>query len=491
VDAVPTGITVRLVKPDGSPAVGATVALIPAGRVAEIYDSEAIDNDPSYERGVAGADGQVHFAKMSLPYLLVALDESGCAQADGATAGGSTVRLQPWGKIEGRLMIGSAPGDGREIFAVSETDGPYDPAQPSAWFRFSVASAMDGTFVIARVPPGKIEIGRSVSWSYAGHSASGISSRKHLSVQPGQTVHVTLGGTGRPVVGKLILSADIARQDPVFGICNLVREAPAPPLPVPDDVKNAPLAQRQKWYEQFIASPAGAAYDKAKASAQSIEDQLPLCIAADGAFRVEDVDSGSYTLYADVYANSEHGVHKKGDKIGRAEVHVDVPQIPGDRSDQPLKLSDISLEAFNPVPHVGDLAPDFSAPTLDGSSLKLADFRGKFVLLDFWATWCGSCVQQTPYLKSVYDEFASSGRLTMISLSLDDGPLEPSQYAHAHDLRWPQAFLGAKSPIARQYGVEGIPSIWLIGPDGKVIAKSFYSERIRPTVAKALGSAAE
>jgi peroxiredoxin len=311
---------------------------------------------------------------------------------------------------------------------------------------------------------------------------------QHLSVPPGQTAQVTLGGAGRPVVGKLVIPADIAGHDLAFGICNLVRQTPPPPLPMPDNVKNGSILQQQQWYEQFLGTPADAQYEKAKAALELLAEQLPLQIAADDTFRIEDVTGGSYTLYADLYANGNFGAYKKGDRIARAEMQVDVPDVPGGRSDQPLRLPDTALESLNQVPHVGDLAPDFSTPTLAGESLKLSDFRGKYVLLDFWATWCGSCLQETPNIKNIYNEFEGGGRLAIISLSLDDRTLEPSHYVHVQDIRWPQAYVGPHSAVTRDYGVEGIPSIWLIGPDGKVIATHLRSEKIRAAVAKALAT---
>ncbi len=68
---------------------------------------------------------------------------------------------------------------------------------------------------------------------------------------------------------------------------------------------------------------------------------------------------------------------------------------------------------------IGDQAPDFEIRTLSGETVRLADYRGKYVLLDFWATWCTPCLKEIPNLKAVYDKFGSSERFAMISLSLD------------------------------------------------------------------------
>jgi peroxiredoxin len=115
---------------------------------------------------------------------------------------------------------------------------------------------------------------------------------------------------------------------------------------------------------------------------------------------------------------------------------------------------------------VGDTAPVFEAPALDGSRLRLSDYRGKYVLLDFWAT--------TPYLKKAYERFGDDERFVMIGLSLDRDLAALENYVKENDIRWPQAFLGewSKAELPDRYGVTGIPNMFLIDPDGKVIGRN-------------------
>ena len=141
---------------------------------------------------------------------------------------------------------------------------------------------------------------------------------------------------------------------------------------------------------------------------------------------------------------------------------------------------------------VGDPAPDFECPTLDGGTFHLSEQGGKFVLLDFWATWCGPCKRETPSLKRVYEAFGEDPRFEMIGLSLDDRRDEPAQYARENEIGWTQGFLGkwSEDEIAKAYGVIGIPAVFLIGPDGRVLAKKLRGRFMMDEVSAALGNAA-
>jgi peroxiredoxin len=142
---------------------------------------------------------------------------------------------------------------------------------------------------------------------------------------------------------------------------------------------------------------------------------------------------------------------------------------------------------------VGDRAPDFEVPSLDGKPLKLADFRGNLMLLDFWATWCGPCRGETPNLKAVWDRYGKDLRFAMIGLSFDESPNEPREYARKNGLGWSQGLAkeGFKSKVARDYQVRGIPSILLIGPDGNILAAELRGQRIMAGVEAGLGKMAQ
>ena len=140
--------------------------------------------------------------------------------------------------------------------------------------------------------------------------------------------------------------------------------------------------------------------------------------------------------------------------------------------------------------NVGDDAPALETQTLEGRPLKLADYRGKFVLLDFWATWCGPCVQEIPHLKEVFEAFRQNDRLVMVSLSLDPDKAAPTDFVKKKDLHWVQGFLGEwnGTPVPSQWGVNGIPAVFLIGPDGKVVAKGMRGGDLKRVIEEALNA---
>ena len=137
---------------------------------------------------------------------------------------------------------------------------------------------------------------------------------------------------------------------------------------------------------------------------------------------------------------------------------------------------------------VGQEAPLFEVKTVDGKEIKLAEFKGKYVLLDFWATWCGPCLGETPNLKAVFEKYGKREDFAMIGLSLDKEVEKPMTYAKQNGCEWVDGFLGdwGKDEVTKKYGVSGIPSIWLIGPDGKVVASRLRGDGIRQAVSSAL-----
>jgi peroxiredoxin len=128
---------------------------------------------------------------------------------------------------------------------------------------------------------------------------------------------------------------------------------------------------------------------------------------------------------------------------------------------------------------IGKLAPDFEQADTSGKVVKLRSFRGKFVLIDFWASWCGPCRYEKPNLIKTYRRFHDKG-FTVLGISLDREENKAKWLAAIHQdkLEWPQV-ADLRSPenrVAILYGVTAIPDNILIGPDGKIVAKDLSDE---------------
>ena len=132
---------------------------------------------------------------------------------------------------------------------------------------------------------------------------------------------------------------------------------------------------------------------------------------------------------------------------------------------------------------LGKQAIDFHVKDVNGEDLSLEKYRGKIVLLDFWAVWCGPCRAQTPHLKQAYEEFKNRD-FEIIGISLDREKSKLLAYIEEQDITWPQFFdeTGEHS-IAQTYKVTAIPQLFLIDQEGVIRKTRFLSQPIESEIA--------
>lgn len=122
-----------------------------------------------------------------------------------------------------------------------------------------------------------------------------------------------------------------------------------------------------------------------------------------------------------------------------------------------------------PIAAVGNVAPDFQLQNLDGQSITLSDLKGNPVLVNFWATWCGPCVSEMPYIQEIHEEWSDRG-LMVLAINIGDSAAEAEQFLHDHNLSLP-VLLDTKKVVAQKYNIRAIPTTFFIDKDGIVQVK--------------------
>lgn len=184
----------------------------------------------------------------------------------------------------------------------------------------------------------------------------------------------------------------------------------------------------------------------------------------------------------------------KGD-LAQAQLWVDQLQRDHPGSKAAGKAAKALDRARRTAP--GQAAVPFSVRNLEHPEqrITLADFKGKYLLLDFWGTWCGWCVKELPTTHKLYEAYKDKG-LEILSLSTDKDPAEVTRFRARPEspMPWKHAWLNgdpeARKALEQAYGVSNYPSLFLVGPDGRILAKGedLREEKLAETLANLIVS---
>jgi beta-lactamase regulating signal transducer with metallopeptidase domain/peroxiredoxin/protocatechuate 3,4-dioxygenase beta subunit len=386
----------------------------------------------------------------------------------------NTIVAQPWGRIEGIARIEDRPKNGSKIYYI--LDGLLNPGVPDLFLSGETTTDVEGRFVFEKVPPGDIRVSRNYQES---PKASRWFATTIIKVKPGETNRVELGGKGRPVIARIEKPAGFEpnTNSVITPQIRIQSDRPRIPTEINGARTDSSNERKLRWWN----SPEGLEYRR------NWRDIQPDSIKPDGTIRVEEVPPGDYRLDLTWYGQPTNSRNIEPGDIVHLTMKFTVPEIPGGYTAEPFDLGTLR-PAPKPTLKVGQEVPPFDVETLDGKRLKLADLRGKYVLLDFWATWCGPCIEELPAMKDVYERFGKDDRFAMVSLSLDNEAEAPRKFVAENKLGWLQGFLGEwkEGGVPAAYYVESIPAMFLIGPDGKLIARGLRGAQVGSTVGQAL-----
>ena len=153
-------------------------------------------------------------------------------------------------------------------------------------------------------------------------------------------------------------------------------------------------------------------------------------------------------------------------------------------AEKSLKMLD---QMRNLKPEIGKPAPDFSFRSVDGRVVTLSQLRGKVVIVDFWAVWCGPCKAEMPNVIETYKKYHPYG-FEIVGISLDTDKSSLESYTKDNEMTWAQYFDGLRwdNMIAKYYGVRGIPAMYLIDKNGIIAAQKVRGNALPTTVEKLL-----
>lgn len=258
----------------------------------------------------------------------------------------------------------------------------------------------------------------------------------------------------------------------------------APDSPPPADVKTSVrllVTKIQQKLQAATAQPVEADYAAELAEFDKIIAANPNAPKEDLA-QILAMKSG---FYAEVLNNYE-----KAEALVK-QIKADYPssEAAGHVDDMLKQLAQMrKMQETQSALQPGREFPDFSVTDVAGKPLSVSQYRGKVVLIDFWATWCPPCVAEMPHVIAAYQKYHEKG-FEVIGISLDRQKDALLKYIEKNKMTWPQYYDGDKpeASLADKYGIESIPTTYLVDKDGKIVATNLRGDALEEQLAKLLG----
>lgn len=452
---------------DGKPTGAAQVLLASKFQSLSLDSSFRVDNHVGNLVLTPEDDGRFEIPWQLDPYTVVALADQGYAEtrrAAGEPPG--VIQLQPWAKVRGTVRQNGQP--------VAEAQVSFepirDPANDARQFMGTIWVTTDenGRFQMDRVPP----ISGSVAPFLHFSQESLLTSSHSMPVQPqpGQELDLEFGGGGAEIRCKLALDPPAESGfDYHFSLNYLV--AIRPGIEPPPTLTRAGFNWVDGWNENWRTSSEGLNF------LQCLHHYF-VKPDPDGQISIQGVAPGEYDLALKLYDRTEGClIHPRGERVLR----VTVPE-----QTSSLDLGEVVVSALK-RPMLGEVVEEFTVQGSDDQAVQLSEFRGKYLLLDFWASWCGPCVAKFDDVEKLRQTYADSLGLVVMGMNLDADPKDGRRCLAARNpVPWRQAFLGdwSETDVPQRFAISSVPAYVLIDPEGRLVEQSASLDSIANALAE-------
>lgn len=407
----------------------------------------------------ATTDGQGHFVfkpeKRKDPFTVFCDQGTATVAYEDLVRDGS-ITLTPWARVQGYLYAGTKPVANKRLSLGYSLSAMMGTA-------CTTSTDENGRFVFDRVYPGEFTL-----------------LDKTYRVSAGQTLELHFGGIGRTVKGELAMpeAPDIPIQIDLIITPRIDRFMEGFPWPAGHEQMS--FSELRDWFMRFVGSPEG------KADSARREEMCKTCYLepdGDRMFHADNVEPGMYILLGEIHLQEWSKV------VGRVWHEFEVPPFTNAADlDTPLDLGALAVVYGELKP--GDPAPDFDVPASGSGRVRLADYRGKVLLVSF-LNWCSVAPDSKDLadLKAVYQRFRDDPQYAQVSLQSAWIDLLDEKAVKEARLEWPHGLVNRGTDrVSTDYRLSLKNKPWnvLIGPRGQILAVGLSGEELTQAIEDAL-----